>query len=72
MTDVTSHVDVTHVGFVKKTICTHLANVLRGQLHALFCFELQHQPHQYVESYVQVKRFVLWLKPVVGLFDAPM
>ena len=72
MTDVTSHIDVTHVGFVKKTICTHLANVLRGQLHALFCFELQHQPHQYVESYVQVKRFVLWLKPVVGLSDAPM
>ena len=72
MTDVTSHVDVTHVGFVKKTICPHLANVLRGQLHALFCSELQHQPHQYVESYVQVKRFVLWLKPVVGLFDAPM
>ena len=72
MTDVTSHIDVTHVGFVKKTICTHLANVLRGQLHALFCYELQHQPHQYVESYVQVKRFVLWLKPVVGLSDAPM
>ena len=37
MTDVTSHVDVTHVGFVKKTICLHLANVLRGQLHSLFC-----------------------------------
>ena len=72
MTDVKLHIDVTHVGFVKKTICTHLANVLRGQLHALFCYELQHQPHQYVESYVQVKRFVLWLKPVVGLFDAPM
>ena len=72
MTDVTSHVDVTHVGFVKKTICTHLANVLRGQLHALFCSESQHQPHQYVESYVQVKHFVLWLKPVVGLSDAPM
>ena len=72
MTDVKLHIDVTHVGFVKKTICTHLANVLRGQLHALFCFELQHQPHQYVESYVQVKRFVLWLKPVVGLSDALM
>ena len=72
MTDVKLHIDVTHVGFVKKTICTHLANVLRGQLHALFCFELQHQPHQYVESYVQVKRFVLWLKPFVGLSDAPM
>ena len=72
MTGVKLHIDVTHVGFVKKTICTHLANVLRGQLHALFCFELQHQPHQYVESYVQVKRFVLWLKPVVGLSDAPM
>ena len=72
MTDVKLHIDVTHVGFVQKTICTHLANVLRGQLHALFCFELQHQPHQYVESYVQVKRFVLWLKPVVGLSDAPM
>ena len=53
MTDVTSHVDVTHVGFVKKIICPH-------------------QPHQYVESYVQVKHFVLWLKPVVGLSDAPM
>ena len=69
MTDVKLHIDVTHVGFVQKTICTHLANVLRGQLHSLFCFELQ---HQYVESYVQVKHFVLWLKPVVGLSDAPM
>ena len=72
MTGVKLHIDVTHVGFVKKTICTHLANVLRGQLHALFCCELQRQPHQYVESYVQVKHFVLWLKPVVGLSDAPM
>ena len=56
MTDVKLDIDVTHVGFVQKTICTHLANVLRGQLHSLFCSELQHQPHQYVESYVQVKR----------------
>ena len=69
MTDVKLHIDVTHVGFVQKTICTHLANVLRGQLHSLFCSELQ---HQYVESYVQVKHFVLWLKPFVGLSDAPM
>ena len=37
MTDVKLHIDVTHVGFVQKTICTHLANVLRGQLHSLFC-----------------------------------
>ena len=59
MTDVKLHIDVTHVGFVKKTICTHLANVLRGQLHALFWFDLQHQPHQYAESYVPLKRFVL-------------
>ena len=72
MTDIKLHIDVTHVGFVQKTICTHLANVLRGQLHSLFCSELQHQQHQYVESYVQVKHFVLWLKPVVGLSDAPM
>ena len=27
MTGVKLHIDVTHVGFVKKTNCTHLANV---------------------------------------------